>query len=168
VTSAVLGSQGRALKPCHQCGGPKTPGLARKWLCENCQPVRTRKPCARCHGVKEPGEKRNLCNSCRELTRWSRHSDVYKDKTWRNWQYLQKYGITTDDYLVMLEAQNGVCVICQREDALGTRLCVDHCHETGRVRGLLCRKCNQTLGAHNDDPGWFAAASEYLLGGDSR
>jgi len=50
-----------------------------------------------------------------------------------------KYGITAEDRARILEAQGGGCAICQERSG---RLCVDHCHETGRVRGLLCISCN--------------------------
>lgn len=63
------------------------------------------------------------------------------------------YGITVDDYNNMLAAQNGLCAICEQPEksrrSNGTntvrRLAVDHCHATGRVRGLLCHHCNAKL-----------------------
>ena len=56
--------------------------------------------------------------------------------------------------------QGGVCGICKRQS--GMRLCVDHCHATGRVRGLLCRTCNSGLGFYQDDPRLTRAATAYL------
>jgi hypothetical protein len=77
--------------------------------------------------------------------------------------------MTLEQYNEMLEKQNGVCAICKKPE-LSTRgraknqsLAVDHCHDTGKVRELLCMECNQTLGKFNDDPSWFIAASEYLV-----
>lgn len=75
----------------------------------------------------------------------------------------RRYGITLEDYEQMLKAQEGVCKIClERESALSSkgdvrRLCVDHDHQTGRVRGLLCVRCNaaiarfEELGPHSLD-----------------
>jgi hypothetical protein len=59
----------------------------------------------------------------------------------------------------MLARQRGVCAICKRSDQT---LCVDHCHATGKVRGLLCAKCNSTLGFCDDDPKRLLAAIAYL------
>lgn len=60
----------------------------------------------------------------------------------------QRYGITHEDYLHMLTEQNGACAVC-KTTVTGNRcryFDVDHDHETGKVRGLLCRRCNVTLG----------------------
>ena len=79
------------------------------------------------------------------------------------------WNITVEQYDEMLKKQNSVCAICKKPE-LSTRgraksqsLAVDHCHETGKIRELLCMDCNQTLGRFNDDPSWFIAASEYLI-----
>lgn len=63
-----------------------------------------------------------------------------------------RYRIRAKDYDAMLEQQGGVCAICDRQSSEGSPdhwrgvLCVDHCHDTGRVRGLLCNDCNVALG----------------------
>ena len=60
---------------------------------------------------------------------------------------LKKYGITFDDYNKMFEEQNGCCASCGDHQTLFTkRLVVDHNHETGKVRALLCSNCNTALG----------------------
>lgn len=62
------------------------------------------------------------------------------------------YGISADDFDKMLADQDGVCAFCKGGPARKTkRLFVDHCHETGRVRGLLCLSCNQALGRLGDN-----------------
>lgn len=69
-----------------------------------------------------------------------------KDKT-RDINLKSKYGITQEDYDNMKQKQNNCCVICgEHEDNLKRVLCVDHCHNTGVVRGLLCDTCNKFLG----------------------
>jgi hypothetical protein len=64
----------------------------------------------------------------------------------------------------MLSGQNGVCALCPREISLDVprSLHVDHCHETGRVRGLLCHKCNPGLGQFEDDPERLERAAAYV------
>ena len=71
---------------------------------------------------------------------------------------LRKYGITLDDYKQMFAEQKGVCAICSEPERTrrrkklpeNERLAVDHCHETGVVRGLLCFKCNTAIGSLGD------------------
>ena len=73
----------------------------------------------------------------------------------------QVYGLSPQDYDAMLAEQGGVCAICKtRPDK---PLFVDHSHATGKVRGLLCRPCNFSLGFMRDDPRLTGAATEYLL-----
>lgn len=70
-----------------------------------------------------------------------------KDKI-RNREYLSRYGISLLEYEEMLRAQNNRCATCDKHETEvhKKRLHVDHCHETGKVRGLLCRSCNVALG----------------------
>lgn len=75
---------------------------------------------------------------------------------------LSQYGISTADYFTLLRAQEGKCAICQRCD--GWHLHIDHCHETGEVRGLLCRRCNSGLGCFGDDLSLLLVAIGYLGG----
>jgi Recombination endonuclease VII len=70
------------------------------------------------------------------------------------------YGLSTEDYDRMLSRQNGACGICKL--TFQETPCVDHCHATRLVRGLLCRRCNTGLGCFNDDPSLLRAAAVYL------
>ena len=72
----------------------------------------------------------------------------------------QRYGITPDDYAAMFTAQGGACAICKRHPE--NKLAVDHCHTSGKVRGLLCMNCNQALGKFRDDTKIMEAAIAYL------
>ena len=74
----------------------------------------------------------------------------------------RRYGITLEDYDRMLETQGGGCAICGRPPRTDISLHVDHDHETGRIRGLLCFPCNNTLGDFKDDPKRLYAAADYL------
>lgn len=76
---------------------------------------------------------------------------------------LRKYGLTPDSYSALLKKQKGVCAICKNTCSTGYRLAVDHCHASGRVRGLLCRTCNIVLGKFQDDVSRFARAAQYLV-----
>ena len=68
------------------------------------------------------------------------------------------YGLTPADFNVLLVQQDGLCAIC-RATAVE---CFDHCHVTGKVRGILCRPCNVALGQFQDDPALLLAAASYL------
>jgi hypothetical protein len=72
-----------------------------------------------------------------------------------------RYGIDVDEYDALSERQCHACAICG-ERAQGESLDVDHDHVTGKVRGLLCRQCNQGLGLFKDDPTRLWCATAYL------
>lgn len=74
-----------------------------------------------------------------------------------------KYGITLEDKREMWKKQNGRCAICKKKLIESNDCHVDHCHITGMVRGLLCRKCNAVLGYANDDSIILQDAINYLL-----
>jgi hypothetical protein len=77
---------------------------------------------------------------------------------------LQKsYELSLDDYHIMFENQGGKCAICQKDFSFVKKnLNVDHDHTTGRVRGLLCSKCNLGLGQFKDDPKLLLNAADYI------
>lgn len=82
-----------------------------------------------------------------------------------------RFGISLDDYNKMMEDQQGVCKICglpesklDHRSKLPRRLAVDHCHSTGKVRGLLCSDCNTALGLMKDNPKLLNEAIKYLSG----
>lgn len=98
--------------------------------------------------------------------RWrERNPDADADKTLR-----RKYGITLVDYNKLFEAQGGVCALCKKGETTKRmkkgegreRLAVDHCHDTGRVRGLLCFKCNTAIGSLGDTEEDAQKVVEYL------
>lgn len=73
------------------------------------------------------------------------------------------YGITVEEYDALLVAQGGLCAICRGPQTHGREnLDVDHCHATGRIRGLLCSHCNRGIGLLGDDPERMRAAAAYL------
>ena len=80
----------------------------------------------------------------------------------RNAYLLRKYGITLEDYQRMLDAQDGVCAICGKRRPDERTLHVDHDHETGEIRGLLCFRCNNAIGDLRDDRDLAQALVDYL------
>lgn len=84
------------------------------------------------------------------------------DKIRVNNRLKKKYGITLEEYQRLWEGQGEVCAICKTPKLTQRMLCVDHCHKTGEVRGILCIKCNSALGKFNDDPKLLQKAIEYL------
>lgn len=76
------------------------------------------------------------------------------------------FGITLDYYNILFEKQKGLCLICNCPQSSDNRsLCVDHNHETGEVRGLLCDKCNRGLGLFCEDINILNKAIKYLQNG---
>lgn len=72
------------------------------------------------------------------------------------------FGIGYQEYLNMLSAQQGSCGICGTKDSGARSFHVDHCHDTGKIRGLLCGNCNSGIGSLRDDIGLLKRAIEYL------
>ena len=85
----------------------------------------------------------------------------------RKSKFKNQYGITLEQYDKMLANQNGGCAICGAKTPSNRTkyFAIDHCHATGKVRGLLCMKCNRGLGLFNDRTDLLKSASNYLLGG---
>lgn len=75
-----------------------------------------------------------------------------------------KIGISEEGFQELLRRQHGRCAICRAKPKDGIRLAVDHDHKTGKVRGLLCKHCNQALGHFRDDPIRLQKAISYLTG----
>ena len=95
-------------------------------------------------------------------------SDWVKSDNGRNKTLLNKYGITLEQYDAMLIDQDYLCAICKQPEQMlhkekPKRLCVDHDHKTGKVRGLLCQRCNTTLGRYEDNPELMKNLISYLL-----
>ncbi len=79
---------------------------------------------------------------------------------------LKKHGITPEEFDAMLAEQDGLCAICGTDEPGGYGIFhVDHCHDTGKVRGLLCHHCNLGIGNLGDDADRVLSAAAYLLRG---
>jgi hypothetical protein len=139
--------------------------------CTNCK---TEKPLAAFSRDKRRGHAAR-CKECRkaEVNAWrAANRDSYNEKeraryarTPTKWSghLKRRYGIDSVEYAERLKAQNGCCAICKASAAaLAETLAVDHDHATGKVRGLLCAKCNQMLGCARDRQEVLRAGAEYL------
>ena len=114
------------------------------------------------------------CQSIRHYEWVQRHRDrvrayqryFYSPKQQRAYRLKVKYGLTAQNYDALLESQEGRCAICGTKDfsrsGVNTHAYVDHDHETGEVRGLLCFACNTGLGAFSDSPEIMLEAIAYL------
>ena len=80
----------------------------------------------------------------------------------RSWRLKKHYGITLIEWRQMYEAQSGACAICRKGLAQDKTTNTDHCHKTGRVRGLLCGTCNKGLGYFKDNTELMHEAIRYL------
>jgi len=121
---------------------------------------RGRKVCTKCGTEKafdafhrqesSPDGRAMYCISCKTEGRRSHHLK-------------HSYGITEEHYLTMIDEQHGCCAICGSDDeTISGHLCVDHDHQTGAVRGLLCSNCNTGLGLLQDNPAILQSAIRYL------
>lgn len=103
------------------------------------------------------------CRYC-VRTRTARRLQTKFDESFRALN-IRKYGMRLPDLESLLLFQAQRCRICWTSEPAGKgSFHVDHCHETGRVRGLLCGRCNVGLGMFRESPGLMAAATEYLSG----
>lgn len=103
-----------------------------------------------------------------EARRKAKWAKKYPERC-RNSRLKYTYGIDQEEYDRILKAQGGVCAICERPErkilkstGKPKRLSVDHCHKTGKVRGLLCFYCNASLGKFNDSIEILKNAIKYL------
>jgi hypothetical protein len=142
----------------------------------------TERQCTKCKQVKPDTDfwrdnaERRRKSHCRVCTaaasrEWRRRQPNYEKQRYaaqrvetRERHLIRKYGVSLADYEAMLAKQGGQCAICLCEPSTQAHgvFHVDHCHKTGRVRGLLCRGCNHVLGHLKDDPKALRRAVEYL------
>jgi Autographiviridae endonuclease VII len=102
------------------------------------------------------------CKTCNKA-RLSTPENVERRKRYAWLACLKKFGITEDQYHGMFDRQLGLCAICHKPEN-DIKLAVDHCHDTGKVRGLLCKRCNMGIGLLGDNPDTLISAAMYLKG----
>lgn len=100
--------------------------------------------------------------------RYNKHWRKVKDLKEQDRSLQKRYGMTIDEYEEIHDKQNGICMICGKPEFVRDqngrlrKLAVDHCHATGKIRGLLCTNCNKGLGHFKDSPKLLTKAINYL------
>lgn len=115
-------------------------------LCGDCEQEKTLDN----FSLTPAGHPRSICKPCR----------VKRNK----YRFPKEYGISYDDVIELTKAQEYKCAICgtHEKEVVREKLFVDHCHTSGKVRGMLCSKCNTMLGMANDNINILASAISYL------
>lgn len=174
---------------CHQCLQDYKKEKRKR---ENKMELRKRKPIdgkLKCWGCKEskltdefyPNPRTcygfgSYCKACESKRRKDRilkdpeahirrrqESAAYRKIYGRKKNLQKKYGISFEAYNAILEAQGGRCAICLTDKNNNNKaLCVDHCHKTNKVRGILCNRCNRSIGLLHDSWKIAQASADYL------
>jgi hypothetical protein len=133
---------------------PRTPSQLLAGRVENMTPERRER-------IREQERKRSLVR--RENAAYREYHREYSRKN----DLLRKRGVTVERFEEMLREQGGRCAICSTDNPgkNRSRFMVDHCHSTGKVRGLLCLLCNWHLGRFSDDASQVRAASPAAFSG---
>ena len=130
-------------------------------ICYNCDKEFDNKPISRvCCSIR--------CAAALRKREWRKRKGLSHgklDKDLVRDRYSRTYGITIAEYDRMFLQQNGLCKICQSPSS--RKLAVDHCHESGKIRGLLCHNCNVGLGHFKDSPALLMAALTYIVDQDA-
>lgn len=125
------------------------------------------KKCSKCKEVKdlsEFGKDKNKKDKHSYTCKICRTENDYKRKNvLKNFHLTKKYGITLEEYNNLFFKQNGCCDICKKHQSeFKISLSVDHCHETGNIRGLLCSSCNRALGMYKESEEILLNAIKYI------
>lgn len=113
------------------------------------------------------------CKEVKDIEEFIKHTSKYRyprckkcrNEDSREYLFKVKYGITITGFEEMLKAQKYKCKICGSKKSINSRsdlLCVDHCHTTGKIRGILCNSCNVGLGKFKDNKELLNNAIQYL------
>jgi hypothetical protein len=138
----------RKLANCSRCGATRTG--AHPNYCRDCLKLyreeRRERECVRCGKYRQPDEQHSAdyCNGCA-----------------RDYWLMRKYGLTVEQYDQMLVEQGHRCALCGDENN-GRTWHIDHCHDTGKVRGVLCDLCNRGLGHFRENADVLRKAAQYL------
>lgn len=151
------------MRDCTDCGIQFEPYQWNQRRCYDCIEKsdprfkkRPEKQCPECSAIFQPRTVRQTycCEECGKIA-------------WENGYFMRTYGLSRKGYERMFEEQEHKCKICgdggfRINSKTEKTLCVDHCHETGAIRGLLCHNCNRALGLLRDKKELLQSAIEYL------
>jgi len=137
--------------------------------CTVCGEVKPRSQFSKARDGKYGPILRSECKPCcsQRAMQWYRDNPGRTVANKRRFNLEKLYGISLTEYEAMRRRQGGVCAVCGKapagKHARDVRLVVDHCHQTGETRGLLCNSCNRAIGLLGDDPILMRKAISYLL-----
>lgn len=162
-------SVGKYTRCCDKCGTEYSFRTVK--LCLICKT----KKCGHCNKIKSlknfypsSNNTNRFAAYCISCDKEKKREQQLKDKFGCRRRNLKKnYNITLDEYDILFEQQNGVCAICGKTEIRRNKhnvwhLAVDHSHQTGKIRGLLCGNCNSMLGFVKDKPDLLLKAYLYL------
>src|ERR1700749_5001646 len=121
-------------------------------------------------GCDKPAKCKGMCNSHYNRQRWAggARPPSVNPQARRAARLRHRYGLDSADYDRMVAEQGGLCAVCKQPPTRGNtrahwdgKLCVDHCHDTRRIRGLLCNDCNLVVGYGRSEAN-LRAAADYL------
>jgi len=145
-------------------------------ICTNCNQSKTikdfpcvsktnRKPRTQCKQCCAKKQKEFYANKPEQYQNYVKQRRYKNKGLYKRVANLKTFGLTIEDYENMLLRQNNQCAICgTKQCTSGKRFAVDHCHQTGRIRGLLCLRCNQAIGKFNDNYFLLQQAADYVSG----
>lgn len=156
--------------------------MPRKTICNNCAPLKPKdRPdwCAECSIKRRQYQQSYMVNYDKKAASYDRlnlHEGIQRTtkgriivdhnippltpSRLRNMYY--QYGLKFDDFKKMIVGQGGKCAICTNKFKTSRAMHIDHCHRTGKIRGILCRHCNHGLGNFKDKQARLFRAAEYL------
>lgn len=145
------------------------PGFRVCTLCQTLQPFenfnkhskgKLRTECKTCSKTKN---KKYYSQNRDKIKKQVKEKSSFNKEKIQNAKLQNKFGITLKDKENLFEKQGRCCAICKtKENVVNRGWDVDHCHDTGKVRGILCSNCNRGLGLFGDDPSVVLNAFEYL------
>lgn len=124
--------------------------------------------CKKCKNAKTAEWRAKNRKRCADIAREWRKKNVEKDRWYNTVRYLRtRYKITPERYKELLDEHNHKCAICgglesRNRRGIRMKLCIDHCHKTGKIRGILCSSCNSAIGYLRDDPSIIGKCIEYV------
>lgn len=137
-------------------------GIFKMKKCNLCKKV---KPISTFH--KNKNRIQSNCRECQNFMskEYRKNNEKKYYETYKNTRLKREYGISLIQYNEILKNQNNSCAICESTDT-GRKdsksFAVDHCHKTGKIRGLLCMRCNTDIGKFRDDVNLLQKAIDYL------
>lgn len=124
------------------------------------------KLCYKCNQTKPVADFNKRKASADGLQHYCRDCTKEKHKQWHkenpSFALLRNYGITLEEKLAMITKQSNCCAICKEKFGAMKHTHVDHCHTTGKIRGILCNHCNRGLGSFKDSPKLLQRAIHYV------